>query len=142
MFVSGASKCGILCITHTMGERKPSSSELICSTESRNLHPCRRFFGAIHVMHIGTLTIWLYLHDTESLKDKRQILKSLIETTRQKFNISMAEVDEMDKWQVAVVGVACVANDNRFVNQVLDKVINHLEANPRIEVGEVEMELL
>jgi len=93
-------------------------------------------------MHIGTLTIRLYLHDTASLKDKRQILKSLIETTRQKFNISMAEVDELDKWQVSVVGVACVANDNRFVNQVLDKVINHLEANPRIEIGEVEMELL
>jgi uncharacterized protein len=93
-------------------------------------------------MHIGTLTITLYLHDTESLKDKRQILKSLIETTRQKFNISMAEVDELDKWQVAVVGVACVANDNRFVNHVLDKVINHLESNPRIQVGEVEMELL
>ncbi len=93
-------------------------------------------------MHIGTLTIRLYLHDTSSLKDKRQILKSLIETTRQKFNISMAEVEELDKWQVSVVGVACVANDNRFVNQVLDKVINHLESNPRIEVGEVEMELL
>ena len=47
-------------------------------------------------MHIGTLTIVVHLHAAESLKDKRQILKSVIETTRQKFNISIAEVDDLD----------------------------------------------
>lgn len=92
-------------------------------------------------MHIGTLTIVLYLHDTESLKDKRQILKSLIETTRQKFNISIAEVDDLDKWRRATLGVACVANDGPYVNRVLDKVLDTLESNPAIEVGEVQMEL-
>lgn len=93
-------------------------------------------------MHIGTLTITLYLHDTESLKDKRQILKSLLATARQKFNISIAEVDDMDLWRRATVGVACVANDGAFVNAVLDKVLDHFESEPRIEVGEVEMEML
>ena len=92
-------------------------------------------------MHIGTLTVVLYLHAAESLKDKRQVLKSLIETTRQKFNISIAEVDDLDKWRKATIGIACVANDKAFVNRVLDKVVNTLENNPAVEVGEVELEL-
>ena len=92
-------------------------------------------------MHIGTLTVVLYLHAAESLKDKRQVIKSLIETTRQKFNISIAEVDDLDKWRKATIGIACVANDKAFVNRVLDKVVNTLENNPAVEVGEVELEL-
>jgi uncharacterized protein YlxP (DUF503 family) len=74
-------------------------------------------------MHIGTLTIVVHLHDTESLKDKRQIIKSLIETTRQKFNVSIAEVD------------------SQHVNRVLDKLLDTLESNPAIDVGAVEMEI-
>ena len=93
-------------------------------------------------MHIGTLTVVLYLHSADSLKDKRQILKSLIETTRHKFNISIAEVDDLDKWRKATIGVACVANDKAFVNRVLDKVVETLECNPAVEVGEVELEFL
>ena len=92
-------------------------------------------------MHIGTLTVTLYLHATESLKDKRQIVKSLIETTRQKFNVSIAEVDDLDKWRKATIGIACVANDKRYLNQVLDKVLDTIEGNPSVEVGETEMEL-
>jgi uncharacterized protein YlxP (DUF503 family) len=93
-------------------------------------------------MHIGTLTITLYLHDTESLKDKRQIIKSLIETNRRKFNISIAEVDALDKWRKAVIGIACVANDGKYVNQVLDKVLDSIESDPQLDVGEVELEML
>jgi len=93
-------------------------------------------------MHIGTLTVVLYLHATESLKDKRQILKSLIETTRRKFNISIAEVDDLDRLRRATIGVACVANEHAHVNRVLDKVLDTLESNPAVEVGEVVLELL
>lgn len=92
-------------------------------------------------MHIGTLTVVLYLHAAESLKDKRQVVKSLIETTRHKFNISIAEVDDLDKWRKATLGIACVANDKAYVNRVLDKVVEMLESNPAVEVGEVELEL-
>ena len=92
-------------------------------------------------MHLGTLVISLHLHDTQSLKDKRQIIKSLVETTRQKFNISMAEIDDLDNWRRAQIGIACVANDKRYVNQVLDKVLDSIESNPSVDVGEVLLEL-
>jgi uncharacterized protein len=92
-------------------------------------------------MHIGTLTVTLYLHAAEYLKDKRAVIKSLIETTRQKFNVSIAEVDDLDKWRKATIGVACVANDVQYLNRVLDKLVNTLEDNPAVEVGEVDLEL-
>ncbi len=93
-------------------------------------------------MHIGTLTVVLHLHNAESLKDKRQVIKSLIETTRQKFNISIAEVDDLDLRQRATLGIACVSNDGRHANRVLDKVVDTLESNPLIEVTEVALEIL
>ena len=93
-------------------------------------------------MHIGSLTVTLYLHAAESLKDKRSVIKSLIETTRRKFNVSIAEVDDLDKWRRATIGIACVSNDVQYLNGVLDKVVESLESNPAIEVGEVDLELL
>ncbi len=92
--------------------------------------------------HIGSLTVTLYIHSADSLKDKRSIVKSLIETTRRKFNVSMAEVDDLDKWRRATIGIACVANDPQYVNRVLDKVLDTLESNPAVDVGEVELDLL
>jgi uncharacterized protein YlxP (DUF503 family) len=93
-------------------------------------------------MHIGTLTILLRMQDTQSLKDKRQIIKGLIETTRRKFNISIAEVDNLDAWRTATIGIACVANDAAYVNRVLDKVVDTLESNPQVEVAEIDLEML
>jgi len=93
-------------------------------------------------MHIGVLTVTLYLHAAESLKHKRSVIKSLIETTRRKFNVSIAEVADLDKWQRSTIGIAFVANDVRFLNGVMDTVVNHLESCPEFEVGEVDLELM
>ena len=93
------------------------------------------------MIHVGTLTVVLYLHAADSLKDKRQVIKSLIETTRHKFNISIAEVEDLDLQRRATIAVACVSNDKQHLNRVLDKVLDTLESNPAVEVGEVEMDL-
>jgi len=92
-------------------------------------------------MHIATLRITLYLAEGSSLKDKRQVIKSLVETTRRKFNVSIAEVDDLDLWRRATLGIACVSNDSAHANRVLDKVLDTIEANPNTDVGEVEMEI-
>ena len=89
-------------------------------------------------MFIGVLEITLFIPTAASLKDKRHVVKSLIETTRQKFNISIAEVDHLDKWQVATIGLACVANEQKYLNTVLDKVIGLLESSPLYEVTGIE----
>ena len=53
----------------------------------------------------------------------------------------MAEIDDLDNWRRAQIGIACVANDKRYVNQVLDKVLDSIESNPSVDVGEVSLEL-
>lgn len=92
-------------------------------------------------MHVGTLRIEVLLAEGSSLKEKRRVVKSVIETTRRKFNVSISEVDDLDKWRRATLGVAVVSNDVRHVNRVLDSVLDHLEANPEIDVGGVELEM-
>jgi uncharacterized protein len=67
----------------------------------------------------------------ESLKDKRQIVRSLIERMRGKFNVSASEVEDNDVWRRATVGVGIVTNDPRFANQVLSQVVNYVEDDGR-----------
>ena len=93
-------------------------------------------------MVVGICTIDLYLPGIGSLKGKRQILLSLKERIQGKFNVSVAEVDGNDLWQRAVLGVACVANDSRYVNQVLDSVLNVVRTNPSVELVRHHMELM
>ncbi len=93
-------------------------------------------------MIIGLCTVELYIPDGHSLKAKRQILLSLKDRLRNKFNLSVAEVGEHDLWQKAVLGLACVANEGAYVNKVLDQALNLIRSVPTIEVIESRIELL
>ena len=93
-------------------------------------------------MTIGVLTIWLEIADSNSLKDKRQSLKSLLDLLRNKFNVSAAEVGDNDTWRRAVVGVACVSNDQGHSSAVLNKVLQFVESDPRVRMAETQMEML
>ncbi len=92
-------------------------------------------------MVVGVCTIDLHLPGVGSLKGKRQILLSLKERIKNTHNVSIAEIDANDLWQRAVLGVACVANDGRYVNQVLDAVLNAVRANPSVELVQHHTEL-
>ena len=91
---------------------------------------------------VGLCTIELFLSDSQSLKDKRQILSSLKDRLRQKFNLSVAEIDAQDLWQKGVLALTCVANDGRYVNQVLDQAQNMIKSNPMVEIVQSRIELL
>ena len=93
-------------------------------------------------MVIGLLTAELAIDGADSLKDKRQALKSLLAHLRNEFNVSAAEVADHDIWRRATVGVAVVATDNAFANAVLDKVVDHIERDPRVALGHYEIEML
>ena len=93
-------------------------------------------------MVVGLCTVELYIPNGHSLKAKRQVLLSLKDRLRDKFNVSIAEVGEQDLWQKAVLGIACVANEGAFVNQVLDQAINVIRSVPTIELVQFRIELL
>lgn len=93
-------------------------------------------------MHVGILTLALRIDGAESLKDKRQAVKSLIAHLRQKFNVSAAEVDDLDAWRRAVLGVSVVTNDARFANQVMSKVVDHVERDPNVVLDDYAIEIV
>lgn len=93
-------------------------------------------------MVVGVCTVELWIPESQSLKDKRQVLHSLKDRLRGKFNLSVAEVDGQDLWQKAVLGMACVANDGRHVEQVLEQALNVMKSMPTVEVVRVHRELL
>lgn len=93
-------------------------------------------------MIVGVCTVELFLPDGHSLKAKRQVLLSLKDRLREKFNLSVAEVGEQDLWQKAMLGLACVANESAYVNQVLEQSLNLIRSVPTIEVVRSRIELL
>ena len=78
-------------------------------------------------MVIGSCTIHLYLPASQSLKDKRSVLKSTMRRIRNEFNVSIAEVEDNDLLQSAVLGVVTVANDSAYAHGLLTHVVNWIE---------------
>ena len=91
-------------------------------------------------MIVGVMTAKLYLHGVTSLKGKRSIVKSLIERLRNRFNISVSETDHNDNKTAAVITIAIVSNQSRFVNQQMDKIIDFMRNDFRFTLGPIERE--
>jgi uncharacterized protein YlxP (DUF503 family) len=79
-------------------------------------------------MVIGTARVSLHIPGAQSLKDKRQVVKSLIARVQREYGVSIAEVDRHDQWQVAVIGLAYVSTDARHADEVIAKAVHALEA--------------
>ncbi len=77
-------------------------------------------------MKVGVCRVQLRIPENESLKGKRRVLKSLTSRASNKFNISIAEVEDQELWQLATVGFSCVGNDASHVNEMMSKVVNFI----------------
>ncbi len=93
-------------------------------------------------MIVGLCTVELHFPDSQSLKSKRKILVSLKTRLQNRFNISVAEIDENHLWQKSILGIASVANETTRVNQTLDHVLNEIRANPSLELLRSQIEVL
>ena len=71
---------------------------------------------------VGVITLELRLDDAHSLKDKRHFVKGLKDRLRNKFNVSVAEIDYQDLWQRGLVAAAIVASDQAHAELVLQSV--------------------
>ncbi len=101
----------------------------------------RRDLLWIRPMQIGCLRIHFYLHGVFSLKEKRNIANSIKQKIRNKFNVSVAEVESQGSLSNLILGITTVANDAKLVQQVLQKVVNHIERITSEEILDVEMEI-
>ncbi len=91
---------------------------------------------------MGVLQVDLLIRGNTSLKGKRQVLRSIKDRTRQKFNVSIAEVDNNDLWQRATLGICCASNDKLHANRVLSEVVNFIEGNFPTELLDYSIEIL
>lgn len=92
-------------------------------------------------MIVGVLRVELSLPGSNSLKDKRRLLRSLLDRLHQSFNVSAAEIDHQDNWRKAEVAVSCVSNEAAHANSVLSKVLTLVERETEMVLTGVEMEL-
>ncbi len=94
-------------------------------------------------MNIGVCRVSLRLPENASLKDKRRVLKSITTRVKNKFNVSVAEVDDQNLWQRATLGICCVSNDKRYTNEVLSKVMDLIVGSRfEAEILDYEIEIL
>ena len=94
-------------------------------------------------MHVGVCHLRFRIPENLSLKGKRRVLKSITTRVGSKFNVSIAEVDDNDSWQLSTIGICCVSNNKRHANEVLSKVVDFI-TNSRfdIEILGYEIEIL
>ena len=77
-------------------------------------------------MIVGVLRVVLAVPEAHSLKDKRSVVKGIKDRLGHRHNVSVAEVESMDNHRRAVLGLAMVANDARFVQGCLDKIVDEI----------------
>lgn len=78
-------------------------------------------------MVVGTLQVTVQVPESQSLKEKRTVVRSITSRVRQTFAVAVAEVGDQDTWQSAVIGVACVSANARHADEVCQKVLNYIE---------------
>ncbi len=92
-------------------------------------------------MIVGTVEIKLYAPWISSLKEKRMIVKSLIARTRNKFNVSIAEIAEQDTHQTIILGVACATSSVSQADSIIDHVIALVESSTEAEIIKIDREM-
>ena len=83
-----------------------------------------------------------FIGESHSLKDKRHVLKSVKDRVHDRFNVSIAEVDDNDLWQKTELGIAVVSNDTKHALSVLQEVERFLKTHPGLVVCKAETEIL
>jgi uncharacterized protein len=93
-------------------------------------------------MVVGILQLQVSVFDAMTLKDKRRVLKSLKDRISNKFNVSIAEVGNNDNIRTALLAVAMVANEGRFVDSALSSIVDFVRAVPQLSLIDYTMEMV
>ena len=93
-------------------------------------------------MVVGIVKLELRIPQSTSLKGKRSVVKKVIERTRARFNVTVAEVDKQDVYSRAVIGCAMVGSDQRYVNGAVDKILDFIEGLAVAEVLSEAIEII
>ncbi|MDA8407409.1 MAG: DUF503 domain-containing protein [Deltaproteobacteria bacterium] len=93
-------------------------------------------------MFVGIGLLKIVIHQSSSLKEKRQVVKSILGKVRSKFNVSIAEVEDNDKWQKCSLGIAVVSNDSGHAHKMLETIAEYTENLYLAEVVSFSIEIM
>lgn len=93
-------------------------------------------------MMIGSCEIEVLIYESNSLKEKRHVIKSIIERIKSKFNASVAEVDYNELWNRSLIGIAVVSNKKILCDESISKIINFIDNDERVEILSVNKEII
>lgn len=93
-------------------------------------------------MKVGILTVELFLGEVGSLKEKRKHIKSLVTRLRNRYNVSVAEVDRQDSWQRATLGMAAVSNQTAHVDRTMAVIVGFIAAQAGLEIIHYQTEVI
>ena len=93
-------------------------------------------------MVIGICKVVLSIGDAFSLKEKRSVVKSLINRVKSKYNASIAEVDSNDAWKSAVLGIACVTNEAAHADSMMSDIVNFIDRDGRAVLVDYSTEII
>jgi hypothetical protein len=91
--------------------------------------------------HIGVLLVSFHIPAAQSLKDKRMVIRSLRDRVKNKFNVSVSEIDGQDKWQVATFGFVMINSDHGYVEGCLQSLLSFVGTFPQMEICEHRIEM-
>jgi len=84
----------------------------------------------------------LILPGNDNLKGKRRLSKSIMERMKQRYNVSVAEVDCQDNWQRLVLGISCVSNEGGYIREILDHLVRWVETSFDVDVIDYRIEIV
>jgi uncharacterized protein YlxP (DUF503 family) len=93
-------------------------------------------------MFVAVASVDIKIGEKNSLKEKRKILRSIIDRLKSKFNISVAELGHKDLWQRTIIGFTIISNDKAHANSSSDKVMNFLYSFPDINIIDYKLEII
>lgn len=93
-------------------------------------------------MIVAIVELDLHIYEANSLKEKRSVIKSLIERLRSRFNISVGEVGDNDLWNRSKIGISAVANDSKYINGLISRVLKFIDGDSRVEIVCENIEIL
>ena len=93
-------------------------------------------------MIVGTLTLHIFIPWSHSLKEKRMVLRSVTQKVRNKYNVSIAEIEDQDLHQSLMLGICCVSNERNHAVDMLQKITTYVESITEAEVVESQIEVL
>jgi uncharacterized protein YlxP (DUF503 family) len=94
-------------------------------------------------MVVGVARIVLHIPSSQSLKDKRQVVKSLLAQVQRQFQIAAGEVERQDQWQIGVIGLACVSTSARHADEILARAVGFISSRAgEASILEYETEII